>query len=474
MSPPVQIVDPQWGIFDPMVVDNSTKSYTFTSQKPTSNPQNTLWGAQSTHEWVVSDSSYVNLSKSYIQVALQVQDATALAPYATGALVALCADASALLYTRLELIIGSGTIESTQSSLQRTAFIKDLMTVDGSTISSYRGSNLTDEFFILDDQGAQNNFAAGNAGFAYRQLLTDNGKFAMIKIPLSKLSGFCSVDRCLTNVPITLRLYTDKSLLPVNHAVSTGGVAINDAQLQIQSVDLMIAKLKPSLDVQSTISAQLAANTSQQISYQFWDTYTSNISANSSSFNTVVCSPSEKVDFVVQSFVPTAYLKTQTSNGLASSWFPNLLNVVAGNSSRFITQAYLLLGSVQVPMQQYFQVPSDNVKCFATYQDVAGRMRTTGVNGTTVLNYNDFFGPCSTIAATVSPNNTQYLNGGLAVLIYDCRHLDMENISGAKTLIPNIQFSAPLTADWTVYTTIVTERQLIISAQDRSTVVTKK
>jgi hypothetical protein len=540
----VELIAEQWDVFSPVLIDDSTEYYQFQTLKPLGDNQiGKAFGVQSPIEFLITDSQrYLNLKKSYIQMAVQLQTssvnganpATYPAPYNSsvsaayppGTPIAMEFDA-ARLFNRCELIVGSSNLESTSVYHDRTCMIRDLLQIDGA-YSSTRAANaatITD-MYLLDSPGNQcqttlsfqsmsytgtptmsgtwypnvvssaassngsiqlvstgaayglnvGNIVANplyNEGFARRAALSDAGKLVFLRIPLERIYGFAQLDRVCFGTNILLRLYPQPNNNLIFHAqTDINGVTIPDGQLTIQSLDLMLAAVKPSLAVQAKISEQLIAKTSQEVCWQFGDTYSFNIPSGVANINQIVTSISERPQYIVFSFMPSSFLGSQLYPS-ASSWQPytTINGASAIQNQTCFSQAYLQLGSSYFPMSYYWTFKGDNARVYQEYLDVTNRTDPTAAL-TPSIGYNDMFnsGLNSTVAGVTAGE------GGYFMLIFDLRHIssDATSVGQPQQVILNANLYGQTTQAYTLYCTVFVERLGQVSAVDRQIVVTRK
>jgi hypothetical protein len=106
----MELIDPSWDVFSPALTDDSTRQLDYYSYKPLGQTQvGTIFGATTPIEFNITDSGkYINLSKTYIDLAVQlIKTGTVASPqyFATGAPVALEMDVCRL-FSRVELVAG--------------------------------------------------------------------------------------------------------------------------------------------------------------------------------------------------------------------------------------------------------------------------------------------------------------------------------------------------------------------------------
>ncbi len=573
----IETIDEQWDVFSPVTIDDSTESYQFNSLKPLgSNLLGNAFGQQSPIEFFITDSQrYINLSKSYIQLAVNLQYPTAgSSPYNAGTLpanyppgtpIAMEFDA-ARLFQRIELIYGNSNLESTSVYHDRTCLVRDLLTIDGTYAANRNANSATiTDMFILDDPGTncqtttysqqisftglaapttpagygtwgtnsvlnngwgsltggntsgwgvygnggglllnatgtsqyfinQGNIVMNplfNSGFAKRASLTDNGKVAMLRIPLSRFLSFAEINRVLYGQNCMIRLYPQSSSKLIYHSyVDSNGVVIPDGQLTVQSLDMMLAIVKPSISVQAKISEQLIANTSQELVWDFADTYSYQlpITTGASTITQIVTSISERPKYVIFTFQPTSYSNSQlypTASSfqpyIGTAPAPGLVNApaqsVVPNSGVVSKQTpfgstYIQLGSKYYPQFYYWSVPGDNARIYQTYLDIMNRANDPSAGLTPCLGYNDMFNDGSACIANGVPAG----NGGFFLLCFDLRHIEMDatSVGQPQQLIFTANMNSAITSATTLYCTVITERQAQVQASNRSIVVTRK
>ena len=294
-----------------------------------------------------------------------------------------------------------------------------------------------------------------NSGFAKRQLLTDAGKTVYCRIPLSAIFGFCALDRVIYGSNILFRLYPNNVSNIIQHALNNGAttpVTIPDGQLKIQTFDLFLANVKPSLAVQAKIAEELVAGTSEEIAWRFYDTYSFQTPSSFNNYSNVFTNISEKPEFVVFTFTPASYAGSQLYNTSASYCpTPNGANTATNLANLTnIATSYIQLGSLYWPPVYYGTINADPARMYQEYLDISSRLdQTAGM--TPVLSFNDFFGyainPATNTTTDLLANPpygstpaTGFDIGGAFMLCFDLRHIpgDATQWGNSQQLILNL------------------------------------
>jgi hypothetical protein len=326
-----------------------------------------------------------------------------------------------------------------------------------------------------------------NEGFYRRQQLTDSGKVAYLRIPLSRLFGFCQLDRVLYGQQVVMRLYPAPAGRQAFHALEDiTGAAVGDADILIKGIDLILACQKPSLAVQAKLSEQLIAGTSSELVWEYADTYQFTANAGATSLNQVITSVSEKINYIVMTFQPSTYQTSQLYPS-ASSWQPCIGSSAANPSAvspytnLTFTQAYLQINAQFIPAVFYQTLQGDPARLYQEYLDVSNRLDpTSGLSP--ALSFQDFWDPYVGANAWVSITNGGLTKayagvGGYFMMVFDTRHMSMDAASSNQP--SQVIFNASLQGvglaqTTTVFCTIFSERVGVVQAANRSILLSRK
>jgi len=449
----VTVPDPIWSIFaDPIAIPGATTERRYYRQSPETPVQGQLFGSQALARLqftVNSPLSWFALNESFIQMSLTVRQAANGQPF-TGAAIAI--DPAASFIQRASLRLGDHTIESSNSLLPVTTWVKRMLSWDRAAADAQGAAELmcyhdpviapanqntypqakngpasTDVNPIVDEGGtpmvAHPNDAYSES-FWKRAYLTANGRALTVRIPLSSLFSFVNAGLPAlraTNIQIELEPTAPQFLL---HRVSTAP----EGEIVLQDCTLFMKEVTPRSDINAELLEGIKEDRTMIHQWLQSQTIRSNVNSSNvlSHSSTLVGNPA----FVCVTFLPAAWHQGTQTAPFHCSLPPNAII----NRSPFAS-ARLSIGSHSFPEVPFGGTTADLVRMYRFYEEACDQVSESG--GGAYLTFDEFCHNAFILTFDVR-NRAQ----GSAV-----------NASAGQSYTLDIQLNETPSASWVAYIT---------------------
>jgi hypothetical protein len=211
-----------------------------------------------------------------------------------------------------------------------------------------------------------------NPAFWRNQALTDNGKTAYVRIPLSRMSDFCSgFDKVITADSMLFKFFPNQTEANM-FVCSTAAVNMLGytpvPKLYVVSCKLVMPYLTPRLNIATWLIQELNLAREQSIRYESYNTQTLTPWISGSSYSTTISTPQSGAEWLFLTMTPANYNASIFQDRYVSIPPP------ANSQGQVWTQAYCLLGgSNKFPTLSYGSLPEDAVRIYNTYLEAANR-----------------------------------------------------------------------------------------------------
>lgn len=333
--------------------------------------------------------SYINLSKSYLEINFQIT-----ANDTTHSLV----NHVLSLFRRATLKLGNITVEQVENqnlNILVNSIIKysqDYALSSGSNSFFYRdtgGAGVDKAISVLVNAVNEANLAY-NSGYHRRLLRTDGGAVVSCRVPLSECFQIASVNKLIYGQELELEFVQSQN---VDRLFGDGALA---SGVNIQKCSLWLNKVLPSKQAEVTFLKQIQGNVSYDFNYLYSNCYVS--SELQATQNTIrISTQSENIQYAYVMCIPSAYTTA-------------LSKTVSVDN---ISGANLLVDNVRFPTTKYEQLQTEVGKS-RTYHALSQMVNGFDASSGLSLSFDDYK------RTTIIP--------------FDLRHKE-KNLSGSPTQI---------------------------------------
>lgn len=423
-----QIVNPQLQIFQEPLEDRSIQGYDYHNYSPDTEVPGQNQGR---YEIQIKDlDSYINFSRSYLQVSCRLVDANGNAIGANKDC-ALVNNGWSLFETGRVLVDGQIIEEvnfAPQASTMRflAECSDDYYRTTGSNMGFYK------------DTGTGSNVPANNTGFASRRALADNGKNMTFYLPLKHLFGYCTVDKVTKSLRHTLSLTkaTRANMIHQNTGNANANEILTGTDVFISKVRLWTPVVRPSLEVISSLESSLNQGFSQKLDWLANNSYRSGeYDANNTTINWRIANASVNPKHVLVAFQQVS----QENNEEASTTTFTHENV---------TNIQLRVNSQQVPREElevdFGATTTDTARAYQMFNTMANKFNST-TEGSLV-------------------NSIDFSSGLYTIYCFNLTHIDpaVFNVSGSCDLELRIRKGVSA-GNLRIFANVLSDREAVVS-----------
>ena len=279
--------------------------------------------------------SYINLSKSYLEIAFQINANTDTHSLTNHVL---------SLFRRSTLKLGNITVEQVENqnlNILVNSIIKysqDYALSSGSNSFFYRDTgdaNSSRTAYVTVGAEDQVNLDY-NGGYHKRLVRTSAGGIVSCRVPLGECFQIANVNKLIYGQEMEIELVQSQNADRLFGIATGGDLTLNESGVNITKCSLWLNKVLPSKQAESVFLKQIQGNVSYDFNYLYSNCYVSSVLDVTQ--NTIrISTQSENIQYAYVMCIPTAY-----TTGISKS---RSVNNIAG--------ANLLVDNIRFPTTKY-------------------------------------------------------------------------------------------------------------------------
>ena len=315
--------------------------------------------------------SYINLSKSYLEIAFQIT-----ANDTTHSLV----NHVLSLFRRATLKLGNITVEQIEN-VNLNVLINSIIKYS----QDYALSSGSNSFFYRDTGSANSitDISAGNVGnlnynSGYQRRVgrsTGGGGVAPVvscRVPLGECFQIANVNKLIYGQEMEIELVQSQNADRLFGIATGGDLTLNESGVNITKCSLWLNKVLPSKQAESVFLKQIQGNVSYDFNYLYSNCYVSSVLDVTQ--NTIrISTQSENIQYAYVMCIPTAY-----TTGISKT---RSLNNIAG--------ANLLVDNIRFPTTKYEQLQTEVGKA-RTYHALSQMVNGFDASSGLSLSFDDY------------------------------------------------------------------------------------
>jgi hypothetical protein len=428
----MSLVNPQLQVFSEPLEDASIEGYDYHNYAPDTEVPGV---GQSRWDIQIKDlDSYINFSRSYLQVSVRLVTAA-------GAAIAAAKDCALVnnglsLFETARILVDGQIIEETNFCPQATT----MRFLAESSDDYYRTSGSAMGFY--KDTGTGSNVPANNAGFTTRRAIADNGKNMTMYIPIKHLFGYACVDKITKGLRHTLSLTKSSRANMIHQNTGNAGAQLaTGTDVYFSKIRLWTPVCRPSLSVISSIEGKLNQGFSQKMNWLANNSYRSGeFAAANTTINWRIANAAVNPKTVFVAFQLVSKDNDETESPVVFS-------------HENVTEIELRVNSQAVPKERlqvdYAAATVDAARAYHMFNQHANQFNDNQ-NGSLV-------------------NYTDYSSGLYAIYRFDLGHIDpaVFAVSGSADLELRVRKTASA-GNIRIFANVLGEREAVISGASNS------